>query len=105
MAGKRRHFGESGWRGIMARFAGSGLSVAGFCRREGLTVSSFYRWRDLLGDAPAPRSLPSASRSTAPVADFVDLGALGSSSGLAGFSLRLELGDGLVLQLSRAVTN
>ena len=36
------------WRPLMARFSNSGLSVAGFCRREGLSLASFYYWRKRL---------------------------------------------------------
>ena len=30
---------------LLARFEASGLKVAGFCRREGLSPASFYLWR------------------------------------------------------------
>jgi hypothetical protein len=30
---------------VISRWAGSGLSVRGFCRREGLAESNFYAWR------------------------------------------------------------
>ena len=38
------------WLELVERQKGSGLSVAEFCRRNGLTENSFYRWRRLLGD-------------------------------------------------------
>ncbi|MBP7790472.1 MAG: transposase, partial [Zoogloea sp.] len=34
---------------MIVRQAGSGLSVADFCRRESISTASFYRWRRLLG--------------------------------------------------------
>ena len=43
-AGKR---GE--WRERFHRFSSSGLAVARFCWREGVSVASFYRWRKTLG--------------------------------------------------------
>jgi hypothetical protein len=46
------------WRRLMARFETSGLSVAGFCRREGVSLASFYYWRKRLAQvgwlAPGP---------------------------------------------------
>jgi hypothetical protein len=39
----RRTAGQ--WRQILTRFERSGLSVQAFCDREGLSASSFQRWR------------------------------------------------------------
>ena len=36
------------WRGRLERFARSELSVAEFCRREKVSVPSFYHWRKKL---------------------------------------------------------
>ncbi len=36
---------ERFWRGVLKRFAASGLSVRAFCRRENLPESAFYFWR------------------------------------------------------------
>ena len=36
---------EARWRAIIRRQATEGSSVAGFCRREGLAVSTFHWWR------------------------------------------------------------
>lgn len=33
------------WRGLLARQSSSGLSVAAFCRREGVALSTFRWWR------------------------------------------------------------
>jgi hypothetical protein len=33
------------WRGRLAEFAASGLSIRAFCRRESLVESAFYFWR------------------------------------------------------------
>jgi transposase-like protein len=40
----------------MGRWERSGLSVSGFCRREGVSVSSFYYWRRRLADDAAVES-------------------------------------------------
>ena len=39
--GDRRVF----WRGVFDRWEGSGMTVGEFCRREGVSEWSFYRWR------------------------------------------------------------
>ncbi len=33
------------WRKVFERFDGSGLSMAAFCRREGIAKGSFSRWK------------------------------------------------------------
>src|SRR5204863_7260956 len=40
---------EARWRAIIKRQGTGGVSVAGFCRREGLAVSTFHWWRRRLG--------------------------------------------------------
>jgi len=40
------------WR-RMGHWEGSGLSVSGFCRREGVSVRSIYYWRQRLADDAA----------------------------------------------------
>jgi hypothetical protein len=46
---------ESVWRERFERFAVERGSVAEFCRREGVSLPSFYRWRKMLGCASARR--------------------------------------------------
>jgi hypothetical protein len=41
------------WRELVERQRSGGLSVAGFCARHGIAVSSLYAWRRRLGAAPA----------------------------------------------------
>ncbi|HTD89409.1 MAG TPA: IS66 family insertion sequence element accessory protein TnpB [Burkholderiales bacterium] len=101
MRGKGVRRGESGWRELLGRFSGSGLTVDGFCRREGIAVASFYRWRAVLGfsgssgnaEQPVALALPRS------VPGFVDLGAMRVSSPRV--ELHLELGDGIRVQLVR----
>jgi len=33
------------WTACLARFEGSGLTVVGFCEKEGVSAASFYQWR------------------------------------------------------------
>ena len=58
------------WTEILRRFESSGEDSRGFCRREGVPLSSFQRWRRRLGSvAPAdfvelvPTSSPSVPSS------------------------------------------
>lgn len=38
------------WQEIAERFEQSGLSLAGFCKREGIAEGSFAKWRKRLQD-------------------------------------------------------
>ena len=101
---------ESAWRDRMARHAGSGQSVEVFCKNEGVSAWSFYRWRKLLGVGRKPskglaRKLP---------VPFVDLGSMPAPhvhnelSGkrmpverAGGIEIRIDLGGGVVLTVAR----
>jgi hypothetical protein len=41
------------WRDLIERQRASGLSVAVFCRRDGVAASSFFAWKRKLGSTPA----------------------------------------------------
>ena len=92
--GKRRDGQE--WRAVVGRFAASGLGVEAFCEREGVSKSSFGRWRSFLADTA------SAGGATAPVerAGFVDAGLIGLCDGRR-IEIKLDLGGGMVLHLVR----
>jgi hypothetical protein len=94
----RRRSGEE-WRELLARHASSGLSVAAFCARESISVSSFPRWRALVAPVGGAADAPDARARTRQEA-FVDLGVLGSGGG-SRLELKLDLGGGLVLHLMR----
>ena len=99
MKGKGHRRSRSEWRSLLAKASGSGLGVEAFCRREGISAASFYRWRSLLSDAVDRGEVVVRDRAPA----FVDLGALNSaSSPRQRLDLKLELGDGLVLHLARS---
>ena len=38
------------WRERLRRFESSGLTVAAYCRTEGVSTARFYQWRKTLGD-------------------------------------------------------
>ena len=86
----RRHLSAVAWREMVLGFKASGLSAEVFSARENVSLASLKRWVKELAAGEAKRSAPG----------FVDLGSLrGSSSRL---EVRLDLGDGVLLTLSRA---
>ena len=102
---KRRHLSSDEWRGVLQRFGVAGMSLGAFCRREGLSASSFRLWRSRLaavsGDvksrSPKPPELEGRS------ADFVDLGALagGPAQPADRLEIKLDLGAGMTLHIVR----
>ncbi len=76
---------RSQWTEILGRFASSRLDPQEFCRREGLALSSFQRWRGRL-EPVAP-------------ADFVELVPASSPNDLAStWSLDVSLPGGVSLR-------
>ena len=90
-----RRRGREEWRGVLANFAAVDESVEAFCRREGISESSFRRWQKRLEEEASLRREPGNA-----VAGFVDAGRLGRSSE-GRFELRLELGNGVSLHVVR----
>lgn len=79
--------GDSTWTEIVRRFEASGLSLAAFCRRESLALSSLQRWRKRIksrGDTRFVELVPPAA-------------ALSPSS--PGWSLELTLPNGASLRI------
>ena len=93
---KWRRRSRDEWRELFVRHGSSGLSVAAFCARESISVSSFQRWRALAVPASDAVQARTPTRQEA----FVDLGVLGSG-GASRLELKLDLGGGLVLHLVR----
>ena len=79
---RRRRLDTRSWREVMLRFGEAGTTVSAFCAREGLSTSSFYRWRERLGSAggaggAAPRPGGRSELAVRPTAaGFIDLGHL-----------------------------
>ena len=100
--GGRKHRGESEWRRLVAEQERSGLSQRAYCEREGLCLQSLGNWRRRLGRAGGGSSAAVAlgrQHESAPA--FVEIDTALSRPLDAGMRLRLELGDGIVLELSR----
>ena len=88
--------GAEQWRVLLSRFDGSGLSVAEFCAREGISDTSFHRWRSRL------RAAGSSQPERAAPAVFLDAGVLQREpASAARLELTLDLGGGLQLSLVR----
>lgn len=102
---ERQRLGADAWRGLVSRFADSGVSVRVFCAREGISDSSFNRWRKRLNDgASRPPAVRKRAIVPSSVSGFVDLGALSSAAGARQperIELRLDLGGGMMLHLVR----
>ncbi len=97
---KRVRRGVAGWRELIARQAASGVTVAEFCRSQGIHAGLFGRWRSTL-DQPGANivAAPDVAIRAKSMEPFIDLGTLGSRA--ARFDVRLELGEGVVLHLVR----
>lgn len=87
---------EAFWRGVLARFAGSGLSVRAFCRREKVTEPAFYAWRRVVGERDSQRG------QAAPA--FVPLMVRDESAPVTDAGIIVELRGSRVLRLPAAVT-
>ena len=96
----RRRLGASAWRAALGRFAHSDMTVSAFCKRERVCLSSFYRWRSILGSNEGePSAVDRAVTVAQRPAPFVDLGPLGASG--SRLEVRLDLGGGLMLSVVR----
>ena len=85
------------WRERLARQAGSGKSVAAFCREQGIATQTFYWWRNRLSRQEAG-AVPRPAAAT----PFLDLGAMPAAAAHAGsLSIRLDLPGGITLTIAR----
>jgi len=109
---QRRRLSEAQWRDLLGRFEPGTQTVAAFCAREGVCAASFHRWRArVAGQAAGASRGGRKALATSPVrhraAAFVDIGPLTPAASPeatrvpAGLLLRLDLGGGVVLQISR----
>jgi len=80
------------WQERFTRFASTDLTVAEFCRSEGVSTPSFYRWKKLASPmgSQSPRFVP-LKLNTVPVATLTLPG--GASIDLPGDLSRSRLSD------------
>lgn len=100
---QRRRLGIDEWRKVFGRFERTDMTVGEFCKREGLCVSSFHRWRPrvepvLVAQDVAVAAKPKVVMSTG----FVDLGSIGQALPAHKLDVRLDLGGGVTLHIVRA---
>lgn len=101
---------EAAWRSRLLRHAQSGKSIAAFCRDEAVSTASFHIWRSKLAAVDTHAAQPAA-----PTA-FIDLGAIRTVSAASvahssasapapvptpGIDIRIDLGGGIVLTITR----
>ncbi len=99
---RRKRLSAEAWGAALERFEQSGLSVAQFCEREGLGTASFYRWRSILEPKAKSRRAHKPPVEVKRAEQFLDLGTVGTRGGdHSRMEVRLDLGGGLVLQLTR----
>lgn len=95
--GKRSGERERLWRDVLRRQASSRLSVAEFCRREGLSQPSFYAWRRTI----VQRDSAKRSKPCRPEPDFLPVRVREVAPRVEA-SITIELTAGLVLRLPDA---
>ncbi len=100
----QRH-GEEAWRTMIERQRASGLSILAFCEREGVSRSSFGRWRSLLAKRatgePNEFTVDERPAVAAQRGGFVDAGMLRMGGVSESVEMRLELGGGIVVTIRR----
>jgi transposase-like protein len=99
-AGKRVKRSEATWRELFERQASSGVTVAEFCRAEGINAGLFRRWRAALSGRVGGRARRRVRRRPVTKAPLIDLGTLPSAG--THMQIRLELGSGVVLSIARS---
>jgi len=91
---------EVTWRELFARQAASGVTVAQFCRSEGINAGLFRRWRSVLSRSKQRGARPGKEKALSQAAaPFIDLGGLRSEG--SRIEVRLALGAGMLLSIAR----
>lgn len=88
------------WRGKLRDHAGSGLPVSAFCRREGFSPNSFYRWRRLLGEGDGAIGAANHPPVPPPKNVFVPVSVAGHGAArVSDASIELILPSGVLLRV------
>ncbi|WP_411913464.1 IS66 family insertion sequence element accessory protein TnpA [Wenzhouxiangella sp. AB-CW3] len=83
------------WRSLISKQADSGLTQSVFCRREGLSLSTFCNWKRKLSSESDSRAEESAESEP-----WIDLGGLAATD--PGWDIELDLGNGVCLRFRRS---
>ena len=87
------------WHMVITSQRASGLTVQAFCDQEGISPSSFYRWRKILGSPPASADLsdtPFSCDGVSPEPTFIPVGQITS----VGQALRITFPAGIEVHVS-----
>ena len=88
------------WQERLESFEGSGLEIGVFCLKEGISRSSFYRWKDRLKEGiPEPMVAETAAREQAESAE----GAAFVPISLKASPVEIELHNGGIVRLPLGV--
>jgi hypothetical protein len=85
------------WRLLFDRFEQSGRTRDQFCHEQGISLSSFSRWRTKLRKQTLVESTPSESPLFTELAPAVQP----EGSPVSGWDIELRLGAGVVIRLRR----
>ena len=98
---------ERRWQERFERFRSSGLGANMFCRAEGVSRSTFYRWKARLNGTSVgslqPKSTPKPK--TAPVANLVSTDPVFVPISLKAGPIEIELPNGAVVRLSSEISD
>jgi hypothetical protein len=98
--GQRVRWSAERYAAVSKAQRASGLSLQAYCRREGVNLSSFYRWRDRAGSVR--RAVRRAVvKSSSAEGEFIALRPLPMSTAMGGLTLKFDLGGGISLTVSR----
>ncbi len=92
---------ETYWRGQILAQTESGLTVSAYCRREGISASSFYRWRRILVGLDGPVGCRQGESERGPEDVFVPVSVSGQADKPAVsslFAFNAQAGIELVLR-------
>jgi transposase-like protein len=92
---RRRHRSAAEWQTLITAHERSGLSQEAFCKGEGVSAVSLSNWRKRLSTQGNDSRIEKTPSPT-----FIEIGNTMRPLD-AGIKVRLELGSGIVLELSR----
>ena len=96
------------WRQIMTDFAASDLTQRQFCQQQGLTPSTFSKWRKQLGligsdRASSALAMPPDFQPLVPTAlSAINTTTVSSVRAEPAWSVELALGNGMILRIATA---
>ena len=107
--GQRDSKREAFWRGALAKFQNSGLSIRAFCRQAKLTEASFYAWRRTIQQRDAAQARRPIARTgqtrpslrPQPQPTFVPLVVRDGQARVAEAGITIELGSGPRIRVLR----